>query len=203
MQLSGFSATQTRTDHLTAHAWVATHWWKYNHPYAQLLWDERDRRKGRQEWSLIVLWLINKAIDQSACSWRRTYTGSWIVGNNLLSHGVNPSKRGGRGLIVRGMGGFLHHAEMINAAVRPCHKHYDFSKCLSGYDWFFSVHVCAIMSELHVARQKCQPELEDFCPVREVRKHPCYLKNSHSYYIYSTVSYFSAHCLGKGLKPSL
>lgn len=60
--------------------------------------------------------------------------GSWIVGNNLSSRGVNPSKRGGCGLIVRGTSGFLHHAEMINAAVRPCHKHNSCSKCLSEYE---------------------------------------------------------------------
>lgn len=60
--------------------------------------------------------------------------GSWIVGNNLLSGGVNPSKRGGCGLIVRGTGGSLHHAEMINAAVRPRHKHNSCSKCLSAYE---------------------------------------------------------------------
>lgn len=93
--------------------------------------------KGGKDWLLIVLWLINKAIDQSVCSRRGTYMGSWIVGNNLSSRGVNPSKRGGCGLIVRGMGGFLHHAEMINAAVRLCHKHNSCSKCLDGYEWFW------------------------------------------------------------------
>lgn len=62
---------------------------------------------------------------------------SWMVGNNFSSHGVNPSKRGGCGLIVRwvrGMGTFLCHAEMINAAVRLRHKHNSCSKRLKGYE---------------------------------------------------------------------
>lgn len=108
----------------------------------KLLW-ERERTEGwggeetgEWDWLLIVLWLINKAIDQSACSRRGTYTGSRIAGNNLSSRGVNPSKRGGCGLIVWGMGGFLRHAEMINAAVRLRHKHNSCSKCLNGYEWF-------------------------------------------------------------------
>lgn len=100
--------------------------------------DGRGKKKktGEWDWLLIVLWLINKAIDQSACSRRGTYTGSRIAGNNLSSRGVNPSKRGGCGLIVWGMGGFLRHAEMINAAVRQRHKHNSCSKCLNGYEWF-------------------------------------------------------------------
>ena len=63
--------------------------------------------------------------------------GSWMVGNNLSSCGVNPSNRGGCGLIVRwvrGMGVFLHHAEMINAAVSVRHKHNSCSKRLNGYE---------------------------------------------------------------------
>lgn len=141
----------------------------YNHPDAKLLWKQKKKRWRRKSEAgrekdglLIVLWLINRAIDQSVCSRRGTYTGSWMVGNNLSSYGVNPSKRGGCGLIVRwvrGMGGFLHHAEMINAAVRLCHKHNSCSKCLNGYEWFclcacVSVHMCAIMGGLEKKRYR-------------------------------------------------
>lgn len=138
----------------------------YNHPYTKLLWEERDgRKRGEKDWLLIVLWLINKAIDQSVCSRRGTYMGSWTVWNNLSSRGVNPSKRGGCGLIVRwvrGMGGFLHHAEMINAAVRLCHKHNSCSKRLNGYEWFFCVCVCAcICVQLWVCYMKTVQKWRD------------------------------------------
>lgn len=83
--------------------------------------------------------------------------GSWTVWNNLSSRGVNPSKRGGCGLIVRwvrGMGGFLHHAEMINAAVRLCHKHNSCSKRLNRYEWFFLV--CArVCARAYVCNYEC------------------------------------------------
>ena len=120
---------------------------------------EMEEKRGGKDWLLIVLWLINKAIDQSVCSRRGTYMGSWTVGNNLSSRGVNPSKRGGCGLIVRwvrGMGGFLHHAEMINAAVRLCHKHNSCSKRLNGYEWFcLCLRVCAYVCNYECVTWRC------------------------------------------------
>lgn len=168
----------------------------YNHPYTKLLWEERDgRKRGEKDWLLIVLWLINKAIDQSVCSRRGTYMGSWTVWNNLSSRGVNPSKRGGCGLIVRwvrGMGGFLHHAEMINAAVRLCHKHNSCSKRLNGYEWFLCV--CArayVCNYERVTWRRCRNEgIQDVriwiwgIFTQESKKTSDCLKNSSSCYLY-------------------
>lgn len=118
------------------------------------------KKTGEWDWLLIVLWLINKAIDQSACSRRGTYTGSRIAGNNLSSRGVNPSKRGGCGLIVWGMGGFLRHAEMINAAVRLRHKHNSCSKCLNGYEWFRPC-MCAQLWECYMKTLSWEDVLQE------------------------------------------
>lgn len=148
---------------------------------------ERWKKMGGKDWWLIVLWLINKAIDQSVCSQRGIYMGSWMVGNNLSSHGVNPSKRGGCGLIVRWvreLGGFLHHAEMINAAVRLRHKHNSCSKCLNGYEWFCLILcVCTICVQLWICYTEMVQRRGDtgrvgvFPQTQESNKTSDYLKN--------------------------
>lgn len=48
VQLSVFSATQSHMDHLTTHAQLAMHWWKYNHPCTTAL--GRERLKKKEAW---------------------------------------------------------------------------------------------------------------------------------------------------------